>query len=78
MNYTKCNRIIPVKYLIYVFLISGYFTLHAQFNENTFEKIRIEIDGEEVYDVSSIIQDHQGYMWMATNLGLIGYLGNKC
>ena len=40
-----------------------------------FQKIIIEIDGEEVFDVSAITQDHQGYMWMATNVGLIRYNG---
>lgn len=49
--------------------------LQAQFDEHSFKKIIIEIDGEEVYDVNAITQDHQGYIWMATNLGLIRYDG---
>ncbi len=40
-----------------------------------FKKINIEIDGELVFDVHIIAQDHQGYMWLATNLGLIRYNG---
>jgi signal transduction histidine kinase/ligand-binding sensor domain-containing protein/DNA-binding response OmpR family regulator len=56
-------------------LFSTFFTVHAQSNENTFEKVNIEIDGETVFDVYIITQDHQGYMWMATNLGLIRYNG---
>tara|TARA_R110002111_G_scaffold262355_2_gene338117 strand:- start:1413 stop:2102 length:690 start_codon:yes stop_codon:yes gene_type:complete len=48
---------------------------NAQKNEIEFKKIFIEIEGEEVYDVSKIVQDHQGYIWMATNLGLIKYNG---
>jgi signal transduction histidine kinase/ligand-binding sensor domain-containing protein/AraC-like DNA-binding protein len=42
-----------------------------------FKKINIEIDGEGVFDVALITQDHQGYLWMATNLGLIRYNGLK-
>ncbi len=57
------------------FIFPTFFTVHAQSNENTFEKVIIEIDGETVFDVSLITQDHQGYMWMATNLGLIRYNG---
>ena len=64
-----------VKILLYFFTISNCFALHAQNNENTFKKIIIEIDGEEVYDVSKITQDSHGYLWMATNLGLIRYDG---
>ncbi len=51
------------------------FTQSDQNNENSFEKVFIEIDGEEVFDVYGITQDHQGYMWMNTNLGLIRYNG---
>ncbi len=40
-----------------------------------FKEINIEIDGENVFDVYIIAQDHQGYMWLATNLGLIKYNG---
>lgn len=64
-----------LKYLICVLLLSGYVDLNAQSHQNTFEKVLIEIDGEEVHDVSEITQDHKGYMWMATNLGLIRYNG---
>ncbi|NNK82315.1 MAG: response regulator [Flavobacteriaceae bacterium] len=49
----------------------------AQSFENNFEKVKIEIDGEAVYDVNHISQDFQGYMWMDTNLGLIRYDGFK-
>ncbi len=63
-----------VKYLLLLFLLTNSSTLHAQ-NENTFNKVSIEIDGEDVFDVTAIVQDHQGYIWMATNLGLIKYNG---
>jgi len=64
-----------MKNLLYFLIITNCFALQAQFNENTFEKIIIEIDGEEVFDVYKITQDHQGYLWMVTNLGLIRYDG---
>ncbi len=47
----------------------------AQHNEMAFKKIDIEIDGEKVFDVFSVVQDHLGYIWMRTNLGLIRYDG---
>jgi ligand-binding sensor domain-containing protein len=49
--------------------------VYSQQNEIEFKKIFIEIDGEEVYNVGEIVQDHQGYIWLATNLGLIKYDG---
>ena len=64
-----------VKYLLLFFLISNCSIINAQSNENNFKKIFIEIDGEEVYNVYQITQDHQGYIWMTTNLGLIRYNG---
>jgi len=62
-----------VKYLLLFFLISNCSIINAQSNENNFKKIHIEIDGEQVFDVAAITQDHQGYIWMATNLGLVRY-----
>lgn len=64
-----------MKHLLYLFIILINSTIHAQSNENIFKKIHIEVDGEEVFDVSAITQDHQGFIWMATNLGLIRYDG---
>lgn len=64
-----------VKFLLCIFLISNYFVTNAQPNENDFKKINIEIDGEEVFDVFVITQDHQGYIWLVTNLGLVRYNG---
>jgi len=64
-----------LKFLLFIFVISNYGALQAQFNENTFKKIVIEIDGEEIFDVSAITQDHQGYICLGTNLGLIRYNG---
>ena len=61
--------------MIYFLIFSNFFALHAQTNDNNFKKVIIEIDEEEVYDVHKIVQDHKGYMWMATNLGLIRYNG---
>ena len=49
--------------------------INAQYNENDFKKVFIEIDGEQVFDVSVITQDQQGYLWLATNLGLVRYDG---
>ena len=63
------------KYLLYFIIILNYFVINAQNHENNFDKVIIEIDGEEVQDVTEIVQDHKGYMWMATNLGLIKYNG---
>jgi len=64
-----------VKYFISLFIISFHFSLHAQLDDSPFKKMLIEIDDEEVFDVSAITQDHQGFIWMATNLGLIRYDG---
>ena len=63
------------KYLFCLLGILSYSALQAQFNENDFEKISIEIEGEEVFDVFIITQDHLGYLWMVTNFGLIRYNG---
>ncbi len=77
----KSNFLISIrgrylKLLLNIFLlISNILVSHAQVRENIFEKIYIEIDGEEVFDVYDITQDIQGYLWMSTNLGLIRYDG---
>ena len=64
-----------LKYLIFLIILSNYFVLRAQSSENNFDKILIEIDGEQVHDVGAITQDHKGYIWMATNFGLVRYNG---
>lgn len=64
-----------LKHLLILCILSNYFISLAQTHENHFNKVLIEIDGEEIFDVNAITQDHQGYMWMATNLGLIRYNG---
>lgn len=51
------------------------FTSAAQQGEIEFKKMSIEIEGEEVFDVNKITQDHHGYIWLATNLGLIRFNG---
>ena len=58
-----------------IFLCFSFYISNAQQNEPDFKKIHIEVDREEVLSVYNIIQDHQGYIWMATNLGLIRYNG---
>ncbi len=63
------------KFLVYSSILLNYVAVNAQFNENIFNKVLIEIDEEEVFDMSAIAQDHKGYIWMATNLGLIRYNG---
>ncbi len=67
-------------WLLFLFFYSAVFSQNSDITptSNTdlnFKKINIEIDGEVVLNVSSITQDHQGYMWMITNLGLIRYNG---
>ncbi len=64
-----------IKNIFIALIVSNYFVANAQSNEIDFQKIIIEIDGEEVYDVNAITQDQQGYLWMGTNLGLIRYDG---
>ena len=66
-----------IKYVFLFFILSSHYAVQAQYNENDFEKVTIEIDGEEVFDVELISQDHEGYMWMQTNLGLIRFDGLK-
>ncbi len=75
VNCLKANGYIFMKYFLIFFLIINYSVINAQSKENNFKKIFIEIDGEEVFDVNVITQDHQGYIWIATNLGLIKYNG---
>lgn len=74
-NYLNAIGYRFLKYLVLFFLISNGSIINAQFNEISFNKIFIEIDGEKVYNVHLITQDHQGYIWMNTNLGLIRYNG---
>ncbi len=64
-----------IKQLLFFCTISFCISLNAQVEEYTFKKVNIEVDGETVFDVYEITQDHQGYMWMRTNLGLIRYDG---
>jgi signal transduction histidine kinase/ligand-binding sensor domain-containing protein/DNA-binding NarL/FixJ family response regulator len=63
--------------LLFFTIVFFPLNVHAQKNEPTFEKVSIEIDGEEVFDAEVITQDHEGYMWMQTNLGLIRFDGLK-
>ena len=74
-NYLNAFGYRFVKYLLLFFLISNCSIINAQYSENTFNKINIEIDGEKVFGVYEITQDHQGYIWIVTNLGLIRYNG---
>lgn len=67
-------RFILVLYL-FVCLALNISSLCAQQVDPKFSKVSIEVDGEAVFDVSHISQDHQGYLWMATNLGLLKYNG---
>jgi len=64
-----------VKFLLYFFIASNQIVLFSQTYENNFNKVIIEVDGETVFSVYKITQDHQGYIWMTTNLGLIRYDG---
>ncbi len=64
-----------VKFLLYFFIASNQIVLFSQINENIFNKVIIDVDGETVFSVYKITQDHQGYIWMTTNLGLIRYDG---
>jgi len=68
-------RFVFLKFPMFFFILSSYFVSNAQLLESAFKKVVIEIDGEEVFDVTEIAQNHQGYMWMDTNLGLIRYNG---
>jgi signal transduction histidine kinase/ligand-binding sensor domain-containing protein/AraC-like DNA-binding protein len=61
--------------LIYIFTFFFINSAFAQTDTNGFEKVKIEIDGEEVFNINLITQDQQGYIWLATNLGLIRYDG---
>ena len=67
------NRKYFILFLIVFTFVSSF--LNAESNKSDFKKINIEIDGEQVFDVNAIAQDHQGYIWMATNLGLVKYNG---
>ena len=64
-----------IKFLIFFIIVTNHIVLQAQNGINPFKKILIEVDGEEIFEVEDIIQDHQGFLWMATNLGLIRYDG---
>ncbi|MCG6914993.1 hypothetical protein LJE86_13850, partial [bacterium BMS3Abin03] len=76
------KSLIPLNYCLFFFLCSSIFAQNSVLNPTidsdlNFKKINFEFDGEEVFDVARITQDHQGYMWMATNLGLIKFNGIK-
>ncbi len=74
----KCLKSIDyrfTKYFLFLLIATNHFVLFSQTNENNFNKVIIEVDGETVTSVYKITQDHQGYMWMKTNLGLIRYDG---
>lgn len=60
---------------LFIFLLFSFYFSNAQQNEIEFKKLHIEVEGEQIFDVSAITQDHQGFIWMATNLGLIRYDG---
>lgn len=75
VNHSKFKSHSVFKVLLYLFVFSNPIGLRAQLNEVEFKKIFIEIDGEEVYNINLITQDHQGYIWMTTNLGLVRYDG---
>jgi len=67
-------------WLVFLFLYSSIFSQNRVIDPTSetalnFKKINIEIDGEQVFDVYLITQDHQGYIWMNTNFGLIRYNG---
>ena len=72
LNAIQCGII---KILLGLVLLTTQAAVFAQNNENNFEKVFIEIDGEEVFDVWNITQDHLGYIWLDTNLGLVRYNG---
>ena len=75
------KTLIPLKdLLLFLFFYSSIFSQNSVINSTSatdlnFKKTNIEIDGEKVFDVDVITQDHQGYIWIATNLGLIRYNG---
>lgn len=64
-----------IRSLIFAFILLNHVEVYTQNDENLFQKVTIEIDGEGVFDGNRITQDHLGYMWMDTNLGLIRYDG---
>ena len=66
-----------IKVTLFIFFVWVCIPIYSQKNNQKFTKINIELDGETVFDVSVITQDHQGYMWFETNLGLIKYDGFK-
>lgn len=63
-------------FLLYWFFLISPLLSFSQSPKRTFEKILVTID-EVSYDlnITSIKQDHQGYLWMSTNKGLIKYDG---
>lgn len=74
----KCLKSIDyrfTKYLLFLLITTNHLVLFSQTNENNFNKVIIEVDGETVNSVYKITQDHQGYIWMKTNLGIIRYDG---
>lgn len=69
------NHKLNLCWVLYLCILSNHISLYAQFNEINFEKVNIEIDGEKVYSVATMTQDHKGYIWMLSNLGIVRYNG---
>lgn len=72
----RMNKIYLIRsFVISLFLVFSYFIGDAQ-NSSGFKNLSVR-DGLSQGWVQKIIQDHNGYMWFATNDGLNKYDGNK-
>jgi len=73
---TTKNRLhLLVFFTIYFFLFTSPTETYAQSLLQNFKKIKIEIEGMKISEITSIVEDKEGYIWMGTSLGLLKYNG---
>jgi len=44
-------------------------------NEQGFKRIPTEVEGRTVSDITTIIEDQEGFLWLGSDLGLLKYNG---
>ncbi len=69
-EHKKLNRIAKTKYLLYAFLFLNAFAYAQQFTNYSTK------DGLPSNHIYKIAQDEKGFLWIATDKGLVKYNGN--
>ncbi len=58
-----------------LFMLSNPILLSAQLPTPSFERIPIEVNGIASEGVNALAQDHEGFLWVSTSVGLVRYDG---